>query len=168
MLKEKIRSQINDIRDKTLFNALHFKGHALHRHILSNEELQCALNRKRHPIDIDDIVMVTRFFNEDHAIQLIADTLQNNSNEIEKWLLSDTECDYVAYAFFDDATGEGLAKNTGIDNIIQVHGTCVVIRKDFSSICKSFVIVTAYPTRTPDDVDVIYEAIDEYISRKEA
>ena len=167
MLKEKIISQINDIRDKTLFSAFHYKGHALHKHILSDEDLLKALWEKPRPIDVDDIVMVTRFFDEDNAIKLIADTLLQNVNEIEKWLLTDSDCDYAAYAFFDFATGDGLAKNTDWNNTIQVHGMCVVIRKDFSSVCKSFGVVTAYPTRTPDDVDGIYELIDEYIGRKD-
>ena len=168
MLKEKINSQIKDIRNIVLFKALHYKGHALEKHVLTDEQLFGVLAKKRRPIDPDDIIMVTRFNDAETAVNLIADTLLKNINEIEHWLLTDTDCDYVAYAFFDFATGDGLAKNTDCSHTIPVHGMCVVVRKDYSCICNSFVVVTAYPVSSPDDTDIVYECIDEYISRKDA
>lgn len=166
MLKSKIVSQIEDIRDSVLFGVLHCKGHALFKHVLSFEELQNALRWKRRAQDVDDIVMVTRFFDEDSARNLIADTLLLNIEGIEKWLLSSIDNDYVATATFDSPTGDGLAKNTDFTKTIPVHGVTVVLRKDFSFVGQSFFVVTAYPMRTLDDVDVIYEVIDEYIARK--
>lgn len=166
MLKEKILSQIEDVKNKTLFDALHCKGHALDKHILTDEELRQALWMKPRPVDVDDIVMVTRFCNEEIAREAIAIALQKNIKEIEKWLLSSAEADYVATATFEDAIGDGLAKNADWNKTIPIHGIRVVIRKDFSCICNSFVVVTAYPCRTLDDVDVIYEAIDDFLAKK--
>lgn len=136
------------------------------KHILTDDEMRKALWEKPRPVDIDDIVMVTRFLSEDNAIQLIADTLSANISDIESWLLSDTDKDYVAYATFDHITGDGLVKNTDWTKPIPVHGVHVIIRKDFKDIYKSFNIVTAYPIRTMYDVDDIYDAIEEYINRK--
>lgn len=167
MLKQKIQQQINDIRDDVMFDAYHkYDGHAIDRHVMNNDELRKALWAKPRPVNIDDIVMVTRFESKAKALEIIAETLQMNIDSIEKWLLSNSEEDLVATATYEEATGDGYAKNTDWSKTIPVHSVRVVIRKNFKLISRSFVIVTAYPTRSFDDVDAIYDAIDDFISRK--
>lgn len=165
-LKTTLLEEIEDIRDRTMFNAFYFKGHALKRHILTDEQLRQAIWDAPRPYDECDIVMVTRFFDETIARNLIADTLTQNIDEIEKWIISDSDENYAAIATFDKPTGDGLVKNTDWSKPIQVHGVCVVVRKDSSNICNHFGILTAYPIRVMEDVDEIYEAIDKYIEKK--
>lgn len=165
-LKTTLLEEIDDIRDSTLFKALYFKGHALTKHVLTDEQLRQAIKMAPRPYNEDDIVMVTRFFDEESARRLIADALEKSIEEVEKWILSDTDRDYVAMVTFNEPTGDGLVKHTDWTKPIPVHGVCVVIRKDSSNICNHFGIVTAYPIRVFEDVDTIYDAIDEYISKK--
>lgn len=166
MLKEKIQEQINDIKDPLLFMAYQSEGHAIERHVLSDDELRRALWVKPRPKDIDDVVMVTRFQSKEKALQIIANTLQNNIDAIEKWLLSDTEKELTTSFVFDEPTGDGLVKNSDWTKPIPVHSVKVIIRKNFKLIGRSFVIVTAYPARSQSDVDTIYDAIDEFIAKK--
>ena len=166
MLKKKLEQQINDIRDPLLFMAYQSEGHAINRHVLTNDELRRALWIKPKPKDKDDIVMVTRFQSKEKALEIIANTLLKNSDVIEKWLLSDNEGDLAVSATYRDATGDGLVKNTDWTKVIPVHSAMVVIRKNFTVIGRSFVVVTAYPLRSFDDIDAIYEAIDDYVNKK--
>ena len=166
MLKNKIQQQINDIRDPLLFMAYQSEGHAIDRHVLTDDELRRALWVKPRPQSIDDIVMVTRFTSKEKALEIIADTLQQNANAIEEWLLSHSEEDLAVNAIFEDETGDGLVKNTNWAQTIPVHSARVIIRKNFKMIGRNFVVVTAYPLRSFDDVDVIYDAIDAFISKK--
>lgn len=166
MLRKKIQQQINDIRDELLFFAYQNEGHAIEKHVLSDDELRRALWVKPRPKYDDDIVMVTRFSSKSRALNIIADTLQENIDAIEKWLLTDSEADLAVTATFEDATGDGLAKNTNWTKTIPVHAAMVVLRKNFALISRSFIVVTAYPIRNFDDNDIIYEAIDEFISKK--
>ena len=166
MLKKKIQQQINDIRDPLLFMAYQNEGHALDRHILDDEALRKALWVKPRPKDADDIVMVTRFQSKEQALGIIADTLQENIDAIEEWLLSNSEEDLAVSAIYNEPTGDGLVKNTDWTKTIPVHAAMVILRKNFKMIGRNFVIVTAYPLRSFDDVDAIYEAIDDFVSKK--
>ena len=166
MLKMKIKQQIEDIRDPLLFQAYQSEGHAIEHHVLSDDELRRALWVRPMPKNIDDIDMVTRFKDKEHALNLIAETLLQNIDLIEKWLLTDTDNAYEATAAFEEATGDGLAKNTDWSKPIPVHGVRVILVKNSQIIGRSFVVVTAYPQRTFEDIDAIYDAIDDYISRK--
>lgn len=167
LTKKKIKEQIESIRDPLLFTAFQFEGHAIEEHVLSDDKLRWKLWKKKAPVDNDDIVMVTRFFSKESALNLIANALLKNLDEIVKWLLSDTNRVFVATATFEEPTGDGLTKNTDWTKTIPVHDVRVIIKKDFRIISRSFSIITAYPQRSFEDVDVIYEAIDEYTSRKE-
>ena len=166
MLIEKIKQQINDLRDPMLFMAYHHEGHAIERHILSDDELRRSLWVKPRPNSVDDIVMVTRFQSKEKALEIIAETLDANVNEIAKWLLCDSKEDFEATAVFNESTGDGLAKNTDWTNTIPVHGARVILRKNFKIIGRSFVVVTAYPFGAVDDIDSIYAAIDDFVSKK--
>ena len=166
MLKKKLEEQINDIRDPLLFLAYQSEGHAIDRHVLSDDELRRALWVKPKPKDIDDIVMVTRFHSKEKALEIIANTLLNNIDAIEKWLRSDSEDDLAVSHIYSEQTGDGLVKNTDWTKTIPVHAAMVVIRKNFKLVGRSFVVVTSYPLRSFDDVDAIYEAIDEFINKK--
>lgn len=166
MLRRKIEQQIEDIRNPLLFLAYQCEGHAIDRHVLDDRQLLRAIYAKRKPQDVDDIVMVTRFKSKESALNLIADTLLHNIDAIEKWLLSSSENAYEATCTYTEATGDGLAKNTDWSKPIPVHGVRVVILKNFRLISRSFIVVTAYPQGTCDDIDAIYERIDDYISKK--
>ena len=166
MLKEKILSQISDIRDPLLFTAIQIEGHALDKHLLSDDALRRALCHKEKPKYFDDIVKVTRFSSKEDALNLIADTLTRVVSDIEKWLLSDLESDLVIKEIFERETGDGLVKNTDWSQTIPMHAVTVVLRKNFRKIGRSFVVVTAYPSATLDDNDAIYDAMDAYAAQK--
>ena len=167
MLKAKIVEQIEDIRNPMLFAALQVEGHALDRHLLSDNALRQALRLKGKPKYLDDIIKVTRFFDEGDALNLIADTLTTAISDIERWLLSDIEDDLTIKECFERATGDGLVKNTDWSQTISMHAVTVVLRKNFRKIGRSFVVVTAYPSASLDDNDVIYDAMDAYATQKQ-
>ena len=166
MLKQRLKEQINDIRDPLLYLAYQSEGHAIERHVLNDDELRRALWVRPMPKNIDEIDMVTRFRDKEQALNLIADTLLQNIDTIEKWLLTDTEDAYEATASFADPTGDGLAKRTDWSKTIPVHGVRVILAKNFQIVGRSFVVVTAYPQRTFEDIDAIYDAIDDYLAKK--
>lgn len=166
MLRKKLEQQINDIRDPLLFKVIQHEGHALDRHLMSDEKLKRALWAMRKPKDCDDIVMETRFFSESQALNAIADSLQQNIDIIEKWLLSECFGRLEVTGNFTEATGDGLVKNTDWSKPILVHAVRVILEKNSCSVLRSFIVVTAYPIRCFDDNDAIYEAIDDFISKK--
>ena len=166
LLKNKVEQQIRDIRDPILFLAYQSEGHAIDRHVLNDDQLRRALWVKPRPKDNDDIVMVTRFQSKEKALEIIADTLQANVDEIVNWLSCDSEQDLAVMATYAEPTGDGLVKNTDWTKPIPVHAAMVVLRKNFRLVSRSFVIVTAYPLRSFNDVDAIYDAIDAFISKK--
>ena len=166
MLKKKILDQIEDIRDPMLFAALQIEGHALDRHLLSDDALRRALYLKKRPADFYDIVKVTRFSDKNTALNLIANTLTKSVSEIEKWLLSDIENDLTVQEYFLEETGDGLVKNTDWSQTIPMHAVTVVLRKNFRKIGRSFVVVTAYPSPTLDDNDIIFDALEAYAAKK--
>jgi hypothetical protein len=166
MLKEKIREAIIEIRDPMLFKALHWKGHMCERHILTNEEMRETIKRRTALPDEDDILMVTRFNNLEEALELTAQTLENNIDNIVEWIKSDIEDTMVFTTTFSDPTGDGLVKNADWTNFIPVHGVNVVLTRKSCMIGQPFVITTSYPVRVFEDIDNIYDAIDEYAERK--
>ena len=166
IVKRKIQEQIEMIKNPILYYAFQWEGHAIERHVLTDTQLFRALWTKPKPKYADDIVKVTRFVDKESALHFIADTLSKNIDNIAKWLLSDIRKDLVVTATFDEVTGDALVKNTNWQKTIPMHSTLVVLRKNYKVLSRSFVIVTAYPDSTLEDVDVIYDAMDEYISKK--
>lgn len=167
---QRILGQISEVRDPILFKAFHQEhsrdgGHALDRHLLSQQELVKALRKRRKP-NFDEILKVTRFFDEISALNFIADALEHNLSDIEKWLLSSIESDLVIHQAFKRPVGDGIAKNMDWTKPIPMHSLTVVLRKNSRLVGRSFVVVTAYPDATMDDNDVIYDAIDEYLAGK--
>ena len=125
-----------------------------------------ALWKKAKPKYDDDIVQVLRFKSKELAISFIVKTLSQNVDEIVNWQLSDIQQDLVVTASYNEATGDTLVKNTDWTKPIPMHKVLVVLRKNFRVLSRSFVIVTAYPDSTMEDVDVIYDALDAYAAQK--
>lgn len=167
MYTKRILQQINDLKDPVLFSALHWRGHALRNHILTDEEMREAIrNKKSSRSSCGDIVMISRFFNEAEASELIIRVLENSLNALESWLLSDCD-DYGVFEMsFDFPTGDGLVFNTNWKNFFTLHGVCVVLSKKRTMPGQSFIVKTAYPICSFEDVDPIYDAIDDFVSKR--
>ena len=165
LLNEKIKGQIEDIRNPMLFKAFQSEGHALERHLLTQQELVWALWKRRAP-NFDEILKVTRFFDEESALNFIADALEHNFSTIEKWMMSDIESDLIIHQAFKKPVGDGIAKNTDWTKPIPMHSLTIVLRKNFKIMSRCFVVVTAYPDATMDDNDIIYDAMDAYLAGK--
>ena len=166
MLKKKIREQISDIRNPILFKALHWKGHMHERHLLTNEEMREVIKRRAPLENEDDIVMVTRFNSFEEALELTAQTLEENVEKIAEWLMDDCSEIMEFTSRFPYPTGDGLIKNADWTNFVPVHGVNVVLCKGSCIPGQSFVVTTSYPIRTFEDIDNIYDAIDDYTEKR--
>lgn len=161
-MKNRIMQEIEDIRDPILFNALHWRGHALQRHLLSNEEMRERI-KERPPVKEDDeIIMITRFFALKEALDLTAKTLEENIEKITEWVNADCENELQVISSFSFITGDGLVKNADWNRFLPVHGVCVVLNRRYDAFGRSFVIKTSYPIRVHEDIDDICDAIDEW------
>lgn len=160
-----IEREIEEILDENLFLTYHeHKGHCLTEHLLSDKDLRQKLWNMPKPADENDIVMATRFYSREQALKAIYEALSAHVDEIREWR-KNLLYPYLEISHTDTKpTGEGICKNTD-KNLIAVHGTRVILIANDNE-GRAFYIRTAYPVRTYDDVDVIYDAMDEWQERK--
>lgn len=161
-----IKKEIEEITQREIFMAIHEqKGHCLTEHLLDNRELREKLWEKKKMNHSEEITMATRFFSEDSALTLIQELLHRHIDDIIKWRKM---LDYPYLEIqetFSESTGEGIAKGTDYDRLIEVHGLRIVLIAG-DSIGRAFYIKTAYPINVFEDNDEIFDAMDEWQEQK--
>lgn len=160
-----IEREIEEILDKDLFLAYHeAKGHCLTEHCIDTKTLKQRLWDMPKPKFSDDIVAATRFFDENSALIAIHDTLINHISDIIKWRKM-LDYPYLEITHeFTTPIGEGLCKNTD-KSLIPMHCIRVIlINNDKNG--RAFYIKTAYPTYSMDDIDIIYEKMDDFENKR--
>lgn len=166
MVKEKIEEFIKEILDKERFNICHeLYGHCLAEHLLELPELQTKLWDMPKATDRNPIVAATRFFSEECARSMICETLLENIDDIVQWRKNLYTNILTIEKEFENLTGEGIIKNADWNRLIPMHKLIIVLANG-DSIGQPFYIKTAYPSRSFDDNDACYDAIDEFQAKK--
>jgi len=161
-----IKKEIQEITNKEIFMATHESfGHCLTEHLLNDKELRDKLYMMPRPRDEFDIVMATRFFSEEDALAKIQEGLEKSYKKIVNWR-KDLMNPYLELQItFETPVGEGIVKNASFNKMLKVHGLRIILIAG-DKLGRSFYIKTAYPMRSINDIDEIYEAIDEWQMKK--
>ena len=167
MNKEKLKEFIHEsILDRKQFDICHeLYGHCLAEHVTDLLSLQNKLWDMPRATERNPIVVATRFFSEEEALQLLYDTLMDNIDHIQEWRRKLYLNETVIEKEFNEPVGEGIVKGADRSRLIPMHKITIVLSNG-DSIGQPFYIKTAYPNRTFDDNDTCYDAIDEFQSRR--
>lgn len=160
-----IHREIMEITDADIFKASHeLKGHCLFEHTKSDRDLIRKLSGM-HRGNEYDIVLASRFFNEEQARRSIYNLLLRNEESIISRRKNLNSPVFEIYGEFENPVGEGIARNTDYSRKFMLHGLrAVPVMGD--SIGRAFYIKTAYPVNAMDDNDSIYDAMDEWMEQK--
>ncbi len=161
-----LEREIQEITDEKIFFAIHEAyGHCLAEHILTDKELSNKLYDMPKPKSYDDIVMATRFYSKESALNFIQSGMLREIDKVKQWRAK------LMYPFlelsvtFKEPVGEGIIKNADHKKKVPVHGLRIILIVG-DKMGRAFYIKTAYPIRVFEDIDNIYDAIDEWQEKK--
>lgn len=154
------------VLDETQFNICHeLHGHCLTEHILDLKDLQTKLWNMPKPTADEPIVAALRFLSKEIALKTISETLLKNVDEIINWRKKLLLPELVVIADFEEAIGDAIVKDADRGKPIPMH-RCRIVLYNGDRFGQPFYIKTAYPSRTPDDIDACYDAMEEWEEKK--
>ena len=154
------------VLDETQFNICHeLHGHCLTEHILDLKDLQTKLWNMPKPTADEPIVAASRFLSKEIALKTISETLLKNVDEIINWRKKLLLPELVVIADFEEAIGDAIVKDADRGKPIPMH-RCRIVLYNGDLFGQPFYIKTAYPSRTPDDIDACYDAMEEWEEKK--
>ena len=156
----------NTISTHGLFKFYNSNSHLFSRHManISDEELKARLRKIQNVSD--DLIPYSRFYgSEDEVIGLVLECIGENLEEIDAFFNDNAKAELEIIKDYNHSVGEGYVKNTSWDEKFQMNRVLVVLVKT-ESINNPFAIKTAYPAFATDQVDAIWEAIDEWIASR--
>lgn len=169
MRNSQLLREIEEVEVLELLLAYHGErqtSHMFTRHMhVSLSELK---NRLKHiHVDQDEIVKASRFLSNDlsEIASLLHTCLDKNYSRIEKWNRSGRIGKLDISYIFPSPIGECIAMNTNWKHTFKESELVIVLGESNLS-GRIFQILTAYPEATPEEVDLIYDAIDEWFLTK--
>nr|WP_303181814.1 RNase A-like domain-containing protein [Lachnoclostridium phocaeense] len=156
--------EIEDVAIPELLLAYHGeRQHMLTRHMdVSLIELR---NRLRHiHVEKDEIMKASRFLSNSLAevCTYVHTCLLQNQAKVEKWMRTGRLGKLDISCTFDHPVGECIALNTNWKDTFQ-ESQLVVVLGESDIPGRIFQILTAYPEATPDEIDLIYDAMDQWL-----
>lgn len=162
--KRKLRRWLNSINTANGFRKENRHTHIYSRHIgISDMQMQ---DRLRHiPFQRDEIIASSRFYNECTAIMATCACLWLHENELLEYLANDRQEMLHISRDFKCTIGESFVKETNWEQIFPMSRVIVVVAKTEDK-HNPLKIITAYPIFTMDEVDTVWDAIDDWLAKK--
>lgn len=163
---KKLKMEIQDIVCPELFLAYHedIGGHTILRHVgVSVRELRNRVGAVK-KYNKDEIISFSRFSGDiSTVLSLIAYCLFNNLGKIEDWIGKDSFLELIHE--FPEAIGDAMVMGTDWRNLYSASCIRVILGpskyKD-----RLFRIITAYPTFSLDETDLVWDAMDVWQASK--
>ena len=163
--KKRLRCWLNSINTANGFRKENRRTHIYSRHIdISDMQMK---DRLRHiPFQRDEIIASSRFHDECAAIMATCACLRLHENELLEYLASDRQEMFHMSRDFKYTIGESFVKETNWEQMFPMSRVIVVVAKteDKQNPLK---IITAYPIFTMDEVDGVWDAIDDWLKKRE-
>lgn len=104
--------------------------------------------------------IVTKFFNEEKAKQMISIAIIQNEFRLKEWMKLRYEKKIVLNYYSLEEIGYGIAKGTDFNIHYPMTGICVVLELGYNG--NNFNILTAYPIPSPFIIDIINKDKKKY------
>ncbi len=158
-ITKQLQQEIEEIRDKALFYTYHSSS-------LSEQHIFVDSNALRQKLRLlpnynsNEMCMYSRFYGHtDDVLPLIQTCVQENLQYLEKWNPRNTAL--VLHTDFPEPIGTGIVKDTDWNTLFSMSRIRVILGKSKISE-RTFRIVTAYPVPNIEEMNEIWDAMDDF------
>lgn len=142
-------------------------SHLFDRHLSTVTDIYLKTRLKYAEDEEGNIVSRTRFKDgETKIIERIIECIKENLEEIDKFANTNSDGKLNLVKDYTEPIGEGFVKNANPDTLFQTSRLEVVMIKT-EKYDIPFKIITAFPTFSIDEVDDVWDAIDEWAEIQE-
>lgn len=150
--------ELDEILEKELFHAYN-SSHMEERHIFINDNEMRHRLKKMDSVD-GDICMVSKFdCNTEQILPVIHSCISKNLKELQKW--NPNREFLLLHLDQPEPIGHGFVKGTDLRNSFFMSRIRVILAEsDIKG--RLFSVITAYPVPNLDEIDDIWDNIDQF------
>ena len=166
MTKDDFYDWLTTVSIPGLFKVYNCHSHmfAYHMQDYPDEKLRERLERRKGGTDF--IVSCSKFLvHEDTAIQMVLDCIEENKEEVEKFVQKNGLGEITLVSEYPYPIGEGYVKNTPRGKKYTMNRLVVVVVKTESNHIP-LAVKTAYPDFSYEQIDDVWDDIDSWKDKK--